>query len=961
MNLRPLDYAALVVSLACLLVAAVPGAGATPADRQSSQAAASHDAAEWSTITIPGTEEELLGIVGLPPGMPRSRIVPALIRAAHTASRGHDRAADLAASRLAAYFGKVIPGGPSVRVPLPLAPIDWVDRLVDTRGGAVPLGEAILRDRQASWLYLALSSMDPESARRLVDSVPADVLRREAAVLVVAARSLVLRGDGVHPPGGAVAVPLWETLVGVRVADPARFVATLLDRDEGLLAYFYDSVAVLDPPRQWFALHLATTGDDRRIDRLRALYGSFARCEPSWTPREQPLSRPPFDGAMLLALVETAGTGLAAGSEPPALWVSVFRPGDNPAVALSDKGDPTGVDAALLASLVLVRAAPTERQERLETLLFGQRVFPLAGSRDWRPLVPILRGYWRHRSLMLVLERIGVRDPDAYRAALGTAERLGRIARPEDRAVALAQFQGLLGVIDRLADSGAIDRAVARSLAASAAALEPGLNGRYDGRVAQWAESVLAPALAGSAPGAPTPSGAADRIVRALAGPPGPPQTEPITWEGERYRVDLRAAASNSLAATLARMGGPTLAQALEFASVTRTLLHDPVSVENARAQAARLADVAAGIGSVAPPSRRPIRAEAVTSAVASAVERVGRLSRDGDLRQLLAEAESLFPIADALVAESLAGLAYASCIGDPASPVLEPGSPVSSHDFGFATARNPEQGARAPWELPREVRGEGGPWHLAGSLLALDYALADLRLRRVSTEPPPRPPRINDNDRRTFVLSLAAFQPTAIDEATPAAIAEGLRRGHARIERVRADAAAAATIAREAGAETWRINAIRWSAGEEPDAVDSLFTLTDQLRLGDPSLDAARMSSWGTSALARGGGLTTRYPGPASSIGLPGRPALGLAATRVPDLHLRATAELAVRGLPGTLAPSVVAFALQDYLDEVQPSDADDWLSLAAYAQEITPVRFDDYIAALTARGPLVPVTREK
>ena len=40
-----------------------------------------------------------------------------------------------------------------------------------------------------------------------------------------------------------------------------------------------------------------------------------------------------------------------------------------------------------------------------------------------------------------------------------------------------------------------------------------------------------------------------------------------------------------------------------------------------------------------------------------------------------------------------------------------------------------------------------------------------------------------------------------------------------------------------------------------------------------------------------------------------------------MPDLHLRATSELAARGLPATLAPSVVAFALQDYLDEVQPS----------------------------------------
>jgi len=149
----------------------------------------------------------------------------------------------------------------------------------------------------------------------------------------------------------------------------------------------------------------------------------------------------------------------------------------------------------------------------------------------------------------------------------------------------------------------------------------------------------------------------------------------------------------------------------------------------------------------------------------------------------------------------------------------------------------------------------------------------------------------------------------------------------------------------------------VRWSAGEQPALVAKFFSVADQLRLGAPGLDARRLARWGLSVMSLGGGLLARYPEGPEFGELVGRPGLGLAASRVPDLHLRATSELVARGLPAMLAPAVIAFALQDYLDEAQPADGDDWLTLATHAREMAPMRFDDYIAALTARGPLVPV----
>jgi hypothetical protein len=59
---------------------------------------------------------------------------------------------------------------------------------------------------------------------------------------------------------------------------------------------------------------------------------------------------------------------------------------------------------------------------------------------------------------------------------------------------------------------------------------------------------------------------------------------------------------------------------------------------------------------------------------------------------------------------------------------------------------------------------------------------------------------------------------------------------------------------------------------------------------------------------------------------------------------------------LPAVLAKSVLAAAMQDFVDGINPTDGNDWLTLARAAQEIGQERFEDYIAAATADGPLLP-----
>ena len=74
----------------------------------------------------------------------------------------------------------------------------------------------------------------------------------------------------------------------------------------------------------------------------------------------------------------------------------------------------------------------------------------------------------------------------------------------------------------------------------------------------------------------------------------------------------------------------------------------------------------------------------------------------------------------------------------------------------------------------------------------------------------------------------------------------------------------------------------------------------------------------------------------------------------------LRTAEALWARRLPAILMRDVAAFAMQDAIDSGGPAYFDDWLSLAFAARDLKDERFDDYIAALTAMGPLVPVRKD-
>ena len=81
--------------------------------------------------------------------------------------------------------------------------------------------------------------------------------------------------------------------------------------------------------------------------------------------------------------------------------------------------------------------------------------------------------------------------------------------------------------------------------------------------------------------------------------------------------------------------------------------------------------------------------------------------------------------------------------------------------------------------------------------------------------------------------------------------------------------------------------------------------------------------------------------------------------ATRAADVSLLVAEALATRKLPASLAPGIVALAMQDVLDAAHPAYFDDWSSFTRAATALPAAKLDDYIAASTAAGPLIPVPR--
>ena len=118
-------------------------------------------------------------------------------------------------------------------------------------------------------------------------------------------------------------------------------------------------------------------------------------------------------------------------------------------------------------------------------------------------------------------------------------------------------------------------------------------------------------------------------------------------------------------------------------------------------------------------------------------------------------------------LAESLLSLVYAIDLGDPDGTILLAGNVAHRHDFGLGVIDRDAR-ARSAWAMPHQEVAPGVPWHVAGSALGLELALAPLSLRRTDTGRIGGAPRLTSNERQTFAMSVALLNPFAFEDSRP-------------------------------------------------------------------------------------------------------------------------------------------------------------------------------------------------
>ncbi len=506
---------------------------------------------------LPGSVAAFSSAIGLDSG-DSSTLLLRTIRLAYGLS---DARAQRARATLARFLDTAEAGGD--RVPLPLTHELWTDVILEAQIDQTALVSTILRDRRAALVYYGLSALDDETLQWIAANRSRLVhIRKYPEIFAAFGRSLRIHDGRVIVPGGTDAESLWRSVIGV---DPARadvFVERVVTGD-GRLAFLYDVIAHLDDAHRRFALGLQF-GPATRDARLRSLLATFTTVAPEWKIVERPFARPPLDGAILLSTLAVTASGSAVPPLTRRLWDRVFRADDLNDVAYEEISEPelrsvSGalvLDAPWLADRILRVPYGTGRR-RLDTLLFGQRVFHSVAQPESADVATALRAYLSFPALMIALERLGATDPHVYVAAAEHAARLDAIQPVSERRVAIAAFQSAVEVIVRMTRAHEITAARAISLVRSLIDLEFSTRVPYTAAFADWLRETFLVEF-------PKRATLEESLIAGIVGLPRDLGEFPmVEWEGRRYLVNPAQAEFNRIRAIRQAQQEPTLDNAV--------------------------------------------------------------------------------------------------------------------------------------------------------------------------------------------------------------------------------------------------------------------------------------------------------------------------------------------------------------------------------------------------------------
>ncbi len=155
---------------------------------------------------------------------------------------------------------------PQTKLPVMFSQNDWTALASKDLRSKHSLVDTFLRHPSVARLYWAMSRLDPETRNSLKNSPGLSALIQVAPDLDFYGSHIQIHSGRVIVPGGAEASAAWAELVGASPDAPGHFVPTLLAKDKGWVAAFYDCMARASREQQ---KHFS----DRRL--LAAAYEAF--------------------------------------------------------------------------------------------------------------------------------------------------------------------------------------------------------------------------------------------------------------------------------------------------------------------------------------------------------------------------------------------------------------------------------------------------------------------------------------------------------------------------------------------------------------------------------------------------------------------------------------------------------------------------------------------------------------
>jgi hypothetical protein len=936
----------------------------------SSRAQSADPRSTVSEVSLPGGLRAALAAIGDTIAPDRAQFLVEFIRRTYDTPFGprNDPREIVLRSLLAELKGHEGATDSPETLPLPLSASIWIN--VVFRGRATPqtLVSEILQSRDAALLYCGLLSLD-DGTRAWLAGQPdliAVIAARHPAAVLVAAPALRVTSAGVRVPGGALADPAWQALVGRRADEPADFVRALVALDEGHLANFFGMIGQLTPAQIQLALNLESSDVAARVESARRLYALFQRGGPNRPVEQRAFSRAAFDPGLLAADLSVDNNGQPRVPGSRGFWSAAFSESDDGRrkSTREDVGTLAGDEAADFSWLCeqVFKGDQIAQRRRYMMVLFASRRLGQITPGTARDGVDAVRAAGAYPALIATLERAGVVDLAAYASAARRATELSKIEDEARAFRAQAQFQGALALLTRAASRGSLTANFVTELVSSLAAIPVSEHGDYEGRVARWLGSWIRDARAAQSPqsaATATSAGSAEDVFEGAAGPmeqdvlrllagPAPREPRVVEWEGTRYRLDLARAEAMRLTKALGDSPGPYLSSAEAVVVIADALGEAGLTRDGFRQQGDALAHVAqadaekganGSMGDVLDHHRD------VTAAVL-------RAARAGDVGGAPRLVPALRLLADELLARGLMELAYAAALGQREGVSISAADAAQRHDFGLRS----NLGRTAPWRPPLPGTDTAQRWRVSGSLLGLDVGLADFSLVALSSRPLLKRPSLNEFDRRGFTDAVAIVETASLIDADRDTIVAAIQQGRGRLAAV-ATPEEALAIADAVGLSASRRTLLSWVVAHQPERLAVFLSPSELLWLGLGNTRVDALRAWGAAGSSRIGCLCLQIVDRRPWEIFAGRLHSGMMASVFPDLNFRLAEHLTDLHMPAALLGPVLASATLDLVNTVTSRDADDRRGLVEFVQALRRERVEQYLALLTTDGPLVPI----